>query len=335
MEQQTAAPDAERTEVNMDSVHSFDIAFHGLRDPSPTGRARLTHTMERLTGRPAADCEDIFTEVGRPIFESLPVDQAKLIVEALDEAGVYFEVSPKYEAAVSVDEGLEGGMMSCPSCGFVQKSGADECGRCGVVFSKMEREEISKMQMDKDLLEAQQRAEQIRQEWDERAKHLLENRPLHEEATQLFGKVLTQEEIPFLLLGCAEGNVLMTSRQFLVRLESDFAFIPYEIIRDIDFGGGLAIKKDYTRLVLNFHSPLPIKNKNASSLTLQLDKEAATNKETIIDWAYARSHICGSCGARDLDYRQDKDGIHARCMHCATDHKIDLRHHTITALVRN
>jgi hypothetical protein len=316
----------------MDTPHSFDIAFLGLKDPSQKGRARLTLTMERLTGKPAADCEDIFSKVGQPIFNSLPDDQAKLIVTALEEAGAYFEISPKLDVAQSVSEGLEGGMMSCPSCGFVQKAGGDECGRCGVIFSKMEKEELSQMQKDKNLLEAQQRAEQIRQEWDERAKQHLENRPLSEDAIQAFAKVLTQEEIPFLLLGCSEGSVLMTSRQFLARLEGEFSHIPYEIIRDIDFGGGLAVKKDHTRLVLNFHSPIPIKGKDSSSLTVQLDKESATNKEAIIDWAYARSHICGSCGARDLDYRKDKDGIHARCMHCATDHIVDIRHHSITAI---
>ena len=69
-------------------------------------------------------------------------------------------------------------MAACPSCGFVQQAGKDECSRCGVIFSKMEKDEIRKMQKNQALEEAQQRAEQIRQEWDDRAKQILESRPL-------------------------------------------------------------------------------------------------------------------------------------------------------------
>lgn len=317
----------------METPYSFDIAFLGLKDPSTAGRARMVLAMERLTGRSTAECQEVLSKVGFTIFDSLPDDQAKLIISALDEAGAVCEVRPKEEAARSVVESMDGGMTQCPSCGFVQQAGLDECSRCGVIFSKMEKDDLRKIRDDQALEEAQQRAEQIRQEWDERAKQILESRPVSDADVEAFRQVLTQEEIPFLRLEAAEGPLLMTSRQMLGLIEGAHIFLPYEVIKDVDFGGGLVVKKGHTRLLLHFHLPIPFSGKNVNSLTWQLTADAATNKEVIMDWAFARSYNCGSCGARDLDFRNDQGAPHGRCMHCATDHAIDLRHHSITPLV--
>jgi len=322
-------------EVNMDTPYSFDIAFLGLQDASSAGRARLVLAMERLTGRSTADCQEVMSKIGFTIFDSLPADQAKLIIKALDEAGAVCEIRPKEEVARAVSDAPGGGMFACPSCGNVQQAGADECSRCGVVFSKMEKDEIKKLQKDKALEEAQQRAEQIRQEWDDRAKQILESRPLEESDFKDFSSSLTQEEIPFLALETAEGKLLMTSRQILALVDGTFLYLPYEIIKDVDYGGGLVVKKGHTRLVLHFHAPVPFKEKTINSMTWQLTEKSATEKETIMDWAFARSYMCGECGARDLDYRDEKGETHARCMHCATDHAIDLRNHKITSLIAN
>jgi len=319
----------------METSYSFDIAFLGLKDSSSAGRSRMVLAMERLTGRSTADCQEYLSKVGLTVFDGLPADQTKLIAAALDEAGVVFEIRPKDEVARATGEVQVGDMAACPSCGFVQQAEKDECSRCGVIFSKMEKDEVRKMQKDQTLEEAQQRAEQIRQEWDDRAKHLLESRPLPDDATDAFRKALTQEEIPFLLLESVEGPLLMTSRQMLGLVEDTFAHIPYEIIKDVDFGGGLVVKKGHTRLLLHFHSPLPFKDKNVASLTWQLTADSATNKETIMDWAFARSFMCGACGARDLDFRNEKGQTHGRCMHCATDHSIDLQQHRITPMISN
>jgi len=243
------------------------------------------------------------------------------------------EVRPKEEVPRSVAETMGGGMAQCPSCGYVQQAGEDECSRCGVIFSKMEKDDLRKIRDDQSLEEAQQRAEQIRQEWDERAKQILESRPVSEDAAKPFNDVLTQEEIPFLVLEAAEGSILMTSRQMLGIMEGVIAFLPYEAIKDVDFGGGLVVKKNHTRLVLSFHMPIVFNGKNVNSLTWQLTADAATNKEAIMDWAFARSYVCGACGARELDFRNEKGAAHGRCMHCATDHAIDLRHHKITPLI--
>jgi hypothetical protein len=317
----------------METPYSYDIAFLGLKDASSAGRARMVLAMERLTGRSTADCQKVLSKVGFTIFDSLPLDQAQLIVSALGDAGAVIEVRPREEVARSVSETMGGGMTQCPSCGFVQKAGMDECSRCGVVFSKMEKDDLRRMRNDQALEEAQQRAEQIRQEWDERAKQILESRPIAESDIEAFRGALTQEEIPFLLLKAAEGPILMTSRQMLGLMDGVFVYLPYEVIKDVDFGGGLVVKKGHTRIVLHFHMPIVFNNKNVNSLTWQLDAAAATNKETIMDWAFARSYFCGACAARDLDFRNDKGAIRGRCMHCATDHAIDLKRHKITPII--
>ena len=144
----------------MDTPYSFDIAFLGLKDPSSAGRARMVLAMERLTGRSTAECQEVLSKVGFTIFDSLPDDQVKLIVSALDEAGAVCEIRPKEEAARSVSETMDGGMTQCPSCGFVQQAGLDECSRCGVIFSKMEKGDLRKMQDDQALEEAQKRLDE-------------------------------------------------------------------------------------------------------------------------------------------------------------------------------
>jgi hypothetical protein len=320
-------------EVEMDPTHSFDIAFLGLRDASQIGRTRMVNAMERLTGRSTAECQELVLRTGLTIFDSLPADQAQLIFNALDDAGVICELRPRAEAARAATDTGRGMMTTCPSCGFVQPAGTEECSSCGVVFSKMERDEVRKMQSNQALEEAVARAEQVKQEWDDRAKQFIQSHALPPKATEPFEEVLTQEEIPFLLLTALEGPILMTSRQVLALVDGEHAFLPYEIIKDVDYGGGLVVKKNHTRLLLHFHTAVPFKGKNIKSMTWQLDTESAKNKETILDWAFARSYICGSCGARDMDFRTDKGQTYGRCMHCATDHIIDLRHHRVTPLM--
>ncbi len=319
----------------METTHSFDIAFLGLNDSSATGRARMINAMERLTGRSTADCQEYLARIGLTIFDNLPADQAELILKALDDAGAICEVRPKERAPRSAGESPGGEMFQCPSCGFIQPAGLDECPRCGVVFAKIEQDDVRQMQKDTALEEAQARAEQVRQEWDDRANQFLERQSLSDGATKAFETSLAQEEIPFLLLNATEGSALMTSRQVLLLLEGEFAFLPYEIIKDVDFGGGLVVKKGHTRLIFNLHVPVPFKGKSVNSITIQLDADAATNKETIMDWSFARSYMCGSCGARDFDFRSDQDYLHARCMHCATDHTIDLKNHSFKPLLKD
>ncbi len=165
-------------------------------------------------------------------------------------------------------------MVACPSCGFVQQAGMDECSRCGVIFSKMEKDEVRKMQTDQALEEAQQRAEQIRQEWDDRAKQILESRPIAEAAGDTFQQGPDPGGNPLPApRDCAEGPLLMTSRQILGLVEGTFVHVPYEIIKDVDFGGGLVVKKGHTRLVLHFHAPILFKDKNVNSITWQLDAD--------------------------------------------------------------
>jgi hypothetical protein len=99
------------------------------------------------------------------------------------------------------------------------------------------------------------------------------------------------------------------------------------MISEVDYGGGrLATKKSKFRLQVVFHSPVPLSNGElVKSFTWHLDKDSSFSKDVVLDWGYARNFICGACGERDLQYRTDGAKIRFRCMHCATDHEVDLK----------
>ncbi|MCU0856683.1 MAG: hypothetical protein MUF63_18000, partial [Rhodobacteraceae bacterium] len=61
-----------------------------------------------------------------------------------------------------------------------------------------------------------------------------------------------------------------------------------------------------------------------AKMAWHLDKDSMFFKEVVMDWGYARNFICGSCGERDLQYRTENRKVFFRCMHCATDHDVDL-----------
>ena len=301
---------------------TYDIHLLGLQDVGKASRTRFLTTMERLTGRPAADFRRVFEHPDEPLFRSLERRKAELIWTALDEVGALLEVRRGSTSAVEADDIAT---TTCPSCGFVLAAGSAECSRCGVVFSKVDREEIQRMQQDSHLEESLQKALQVREEWNQRAKHYLEGHPLPADATNGFEKSLLRDEIPFLRLTADEAAVLMTSRRMLsTTKDGSIASIPYELNSDVDVGGGLVVKRNRVRLVLTLHSEIPFGGQPTKSATWQLDKESAFYKDVIFDWAFARNFICGQCGERDLDFRLEGPTPRARCMHCATDHEIDL-----------
>ena len=121
-----------------------------------------------------------------------------------------------------------------------------------------------------------------------------------------------------------QGPLLLTSDRMLALLEGRTASIPYEMIKDVDVGGGFIQKRGRVRLQVTLHTPLASISPTATSMSWQVHNEPSVRKDVIMDWAFARSFICGSCGERDLDYRLEGDAPHARCMHCATDHRLDL-----------
>jgi hypothetical protein len=137
-----------------------------------------------------------------------------------------------------------------------------------------------------------------------------------------------QEEVPFLRLDSDEGPVLLTSRRMIAHKDGAFESIPFELISDVDFGrGGLVTtKKAKQRLQISFHSPFPVSTgTTVKNFVWHLDKESSFYKDVVIDWGFARAFICGACGERDLEYRTEETAIHMRCMHCATDHEIELQ----------
>jgi hypothetical protein len=165
----------------------------------------------------------------------------------------------------------------------------------------------------------------VREEWRKRAQEYLEDHPLPDDSKVPFEDVLLQDETPFLRLNSDKGPMLLTSRRLLAKLDNHHYSLPFELITDINFGGGLVQKKGVTRLQLVLHCPLPTDNPEPEkALVCGLDKESTFYKDVIMDWAFARNFICGACGAPDIDFRLEKVIPHARCMHCATDHEIDL-----------
>lgn len=308
----------------MTEATSFDIMLLGLKDPSSAARARYANVMERLTGRPGADVRPGAARATEPIFRSLDLDTARKVADALAEVGVLIEVRRSTEYASGVREQVVDS-TDCPRCGYVQPAGASECARCGLVFAKFEREQVGGMQKSRQLEEALTRALQSREEWAQKAKKYLETHPLKEGSTEGFESLVMRDEVPFLRLVSDEGPILMTSRRFIVNLTEGYFSVPYEVVEDVTVGGGLVQKRGRVRLLLGFFVPIPTPVELAKQFTWQLDKDSSFYKDVIMDWCFSRNFVCGGCGQRDLDYRLEDDEPRTRCMHCATDHTIDLR----------
>jgi len=322
----------------MSEIFSYDIHVLGLIDPSAAGRHRYATVMGKLTGRPKDEFADHFPSSSIAMFRSLNTEKAQNVADSLGDAGVLIELRTSDNPPTRYDEfGGDEEKKTCPSCNHEQSAMAEECERCGVVFQKFDREHIHDLQREKALEEAMIRAMQVREEWLHRATQFLEQRPLKKEAAAEFSTFLVQEEVPFLRLDSAEGPVLLTSRRMIALKDGEFESIPFEMISDVDYGGGkfTATKKAKQRLQISFHSPFPTSSGNmVKNLAWHLDKESSFYKDVVIDWGFARSFICGACGERELEYRTDDRTIHMRCMYCATDHEIELEECVAVPLIK-
>ncbi len=309
----------------MAEVFSYDIYVIGLTDPSPAGRHRFANIMEQLTGRPSDEFEDHFPPPSVPMFRAMDRDRATETADSLGSVGTLIEVRPT-DKPPEEQPRMAAATRSCPACEHVQPATTEECVRCGVVFKKYEREQLLKMQKDHTLEQAMIKAMQVREEWLHRATQYLEQHKLKKDASAAFASELVPEEVPFLRLNSEEGPILLTSRRLITRRDNVFESIPYEMIGEVDYGGGkLTTKKSKFRLQLTFHAPLPMKDGSlAKNMAWHLDKDSSFNKDAVIDWGYARNFICGACGERELQYRNVESKVHCRCMHCATDHEVDL-----------
>jgi len=303
---------------------SFDIILLGLTDASASGRRRFLNAMSRLTGRDEDEFQSHLSQPTEPLFNALDQTKARQVAGTLGEAGVRIEIRPNFAPAIGADDQTVV-TQDCPGCNFANQAEAGECQRCGLVFAKWERESIQRMQREQRLEEALSQALQVREEWTTRAKAYLENHPLPEQAAAPFAGTLLPDEIPFQGLTSDEGPMIMTSRRLVGLRDDVFVSIPYELVNDVDVGGGLVQRKGRIRLQLSFYCPLPMPDGSSEkNLAWHLDKESSFHKDLVMDWAFARNFICGSCGSHDLDYRLQDAKAHARCMHCATDHEIDV-----------
>jgi hypothetical protein len=322
----------------MPDVFSYDIYVLGLNDPSSASRYRFATLMGRLTGRSEEEFANRFPPSTIPMFQALNTEKAQNIADTLGDEGVYIEVRAT-DKPPSMYEDFEdaAATKSCPSCDHVQSAMAEECERCGVVFQKYDREHILSMQREKALEEAMVRAMQVREEWLHRATQFLEQRPLKKEEAAEFATVLMQEEVPFLRLNSDEGPILLTSRRMIAERDGAFESVPFELISDVDYGGGklVATRKAKQRLQVSFHSAFPLSTgSTVKNMVFHLDKESSFFKDVVIDWGFARSFICGACGEREQQFRTEADKIHMRCMHCAVDHEIELEECVAVPLIK-
>ncbi len=312
----------------MPEIFSYDIYVIGLNDPSAAGRSRFASVMGRLTGRSVEEYADHFPSPSIPMFQSLNTEKAQNIADTLGDEGVLIELrTSDHPPSLYEDFEDDAATKSCPSCDHVQSGMAEECERCGVVFQKYDRENILSMQQEKALEEAMVRAMQVREEWLHRATQFLEQRPLKKEDAAEFATYLMQEEVPFLRLDSSEGPILLTSRRMITSKDGEFESIPFEMISDVDYGrGGLvATRKQKQRLQVSFHSPFPLSTgSTVKNMVFHLSKDSSFFKDVVIDWGFARSFICGACGEREQQFRTEEKKVHMRCMHCATDHEIEL-----------
>jgi hypothetical protein len=319
---------------------TYDIYFLGLSDPSAAGRDRFFDAMERLTEKRAMSFEPILRNPTEPLMRSVDQSQAESAVMALQQAGAWVEIRPLSSAPAGgggdwstgadssaspmLGEPDGGAAVTCPSCGATQPDGFPDCQSCGVVFAKLEREEVQKQMRDRRLDDALQKVMGIRQEWDEKAQAYLEKNPMPADATTPFNHDLFQAEVPFQLLNAHEGPLLMTSRRIMFQRGGQIGSIPYEMISDVDVGGGLAVSKNRVKMKFTFRCELPLPGGTTKELSWQIDKAASQKKDVIMDWVFSRRFMCGSCGEPDLDFRLDSSKACARCMRCATDHEVDL-----------
>jgi hypothetical protein len=105
------------------------------------------------------------------------------------------------------------------------------------------------------------------------------------------------------------------------------------VISDVDVGGGLITRPGRVRLQIGFIVPVSLPGGRKDRLSWQLEKEARFHRETIMEWAFGRRFMCGSCGSRDVDYRAEARGVRVRCMRCATDHEVDMNEAVVVPLV--
>ena len=147
----------------MIDVVSFDILLIGMTTPGETGHARYANAMARLTGKGEEQFGSPKPSFDEPIFSALDHGTAQVVARTLGEAGALIEI--RTSNAVARDTGVAA-TDSCPTCGFVQPAGGSECAKCGLVFSKFEREQVQGMQTDQGLEEAISKAMKVREEWD-------------------------------------------------------------------------------------------------------------------------------------------------------------------------
>ncbi len=301
---------------------SFDLYVLGLADSRVETRRALIRAVAVLGALEHREAEARLGASDAPLFQGLDRERAQELVDKLREAGAKVEVRPvvgRPPAAVA-----PGPVQRCPSCGLEQPAENDECAGCGLVFAKREREQVRAMRRTRLSEEAALKAGQVREEWVRRAKAHLARFPLAKGAVEPFARFLRDGDVPFLRLDSDEGPVLLTTLRLLGVRDGKQLSCPYELMADVDVGGGLVLRRGAVRLQLRFCGELPWDGKAVRQLSWRLVRESAEFASVVMDWVFARSFMCESCGTGELQYRLERSEVHGRCTRCAADHAVDL-----------
>ncbi len=305
----------------------FDIVTLAFPPDTSAARARFDFVLDRYSNFIPPESQPRWGATGRTIFESVDGGTAGEILDALDAVGVRTEIRPVSPTKTPPSPGAATPVgVPCPSCGFSNDETSIDCAACGVVFAKFEQLQVRRMMEAARLEEEVNRIQRIRQEWTEKALSYREKRPLAPAAIAPFKSVLVTEEVPFLRLDSDRGPLLLTSLRLLTEIRGEMVSIPYETIAEAELGGGFQVLGGNVRMALTLKSPLMVGRTRVPSLTRQVQKNAAWDPETVMDWIYSRNFICGGCGARDLDFRLENRKTRVRCMRCARDHEVDPVH---------
>jgi len=294
-----------------------------MADATPEGRAQLLGVLQQVSQRPASQFADCFDHPELPLLSCVPTQQAQAVFTALQGIGAHVELR-RAEDATSPTPSSEHTGFVCPTCGFAQPLDSEECVKCGLLFTRWQREKLEQDQIERQLERSLDMALHQRKKHIDLARDLQSRFKVSEQALTLFGSYLASDEVVFASLWSREGMLLLTSRRLLFELEHGIASIPWEVVEDLDHSDMLVKKKGMLRIIFKFVCDLPLPGKPAKSIARTFEKEASWVKDTILDWVYARSFICASCHLEEATFRRKGEKVFMRCMHCATDHEVDM-----------
>ncbi len=123
--------------------HYYKVIFLGLAGAGPEEESRLLKGLQKKFNLTPERAERLLQRVPVVVKKGESLEEMGKYVRAFQEIGgkvrMEEEVTPEaqvvHEPAPAETKQYEGKMITCPQCGFEQPE-AEECGKCGLNFSK-------------------------------------------------------------------------------------------------------------------------------------------------------------------------------------------------------